>query len=79
MPEVISFGLVAELCRHLNQFVQARLECMKLYPFLVYRHLANVLSVLERQFVTGEKSTYRLSGGRRAEKIDKELIGSCTD
>ncbi len=32
MPEVISYGLVAELCRHLNQFVQARQECMKLYP-----------------------------------------------
>ena len=34
VPEVISFGLVAELCRHLNQFVQARQECMKFYENL---------------------------------------------
>ena len=33
IPEVMSYGLLAELCRHLNQFVQARQECMKLYPF----------------------------------------------
>lgn len=34
LPELISYGLVAELCRHLNQFVQARQDCMKFYENL---------------------------------------------
>ncbi|XP_028404916.1 KICSTOR complex protein C12orf66-like [Dendronephthya gigantea] len=34
IPEVISHGLLAELCRHLNQFVKARQESMRLYENL---------------------------------------------
>ncbi|XP_046839167.1 KICSTOR subunit 2-like [Xenia sp. Carnegie-2017] len=39
MSDVISRGLLAELCRHLTQFVQARQQCMKIYENLATLNL----------------------------------------
>ena len=57
IPESISYGLLAELCRHLYQFVQARQECMKLYP---YRDMkTDCKSVICSLYGTWQEDNYR--------------------